>query len=250
MTQRKRLMSQKERVRGKKELEKSLRRPLASTNTLHTLSIGVEVTEWPLTASGLLYDRQWAVVDARGKALRQKDVSSLSFITPSLDLERGTLRVSAPQLGMEEDLLIPLSSTASEGYSSQDEEREREGGRMRVTVCGDPCESQKYGRKVAEWFSLCLGRPCTLVRNVAEKDLKEGEGRSFKGREKTKETQPAISECLRRGKSKIPIGFANESPLLLVSMESVQELTRRTLAPSCERVSTASQEIRLTAARL
>ncbi|KAJ1400724.1 hypothetical protein B484DRAFT_405949, partial [Ochromonadaceae sp. CCMP2298] len=47
---------------------------------------GMRVSAWPLCPSGLLYDRGWAVVDSRGRAVTQKSHPRLALVEPRIDL--------------------------------------------------------------------------------------------------------------------------------------------------------------------
>ena len=50
---------------------------------------GARVHAWPLCPTGLLYDRQWALVDADQRVLTQKRLPALARLSPWLDLEEG-----------------------------------------------------------------------------------------------------------------------------------------------------------------
>ena len=54
------------------------------------------MSQWPLSEKGLLYDREWLVLAENGVALNQKQDSQLCTISPCVDLEQGTLTLSAP----------------------------------------------------------------------------------------------------------------------------------------------------------
>jgi hypothetical protein len=67
---------------------------------------GMRVASWPLSESGLLYDRGWALVDSAGKAITQKAHPRLALVRPVINLRERVLVVQAP--GMKEDLAISL----------------------------------------------------------------------------------------------------------------------------------------------
>ena len=50
---------------------------------------GARVHAWPLCPTGLLYDRQWALVDADQRVMTQKRLPALARLSPWLDLEEG-----------------------------------------------------------------------------------------------------------------------------------------------------------------
>ena len=58
-----------------------------------------QVSQWPLSDKGLLYDREWLVLAENGVTLSQKQDPRLCTILPSIDLEGGTLTLSAPGEG-------------------------------------------------------------------------------------------------------------------------------------------------------
>jgi molybdenum cofactor sulfurtransferase len=66
---------------------------------------GQRVHGWPLGARGLLYDRDWTLVDNEGTALNQKRHSRMVMIQPQLDLSRRLLVIHAPDMT---PLTIPL----------------------------------------------------------------------------------------------------------------------------------------------
>jgi molybdenum cofactor sulfurtransferase len=71
----------------------------------------MRVDTWPVGPTGLQFDRAWALVDASGKALTQKQHPRLALVQPMISLRDRVLLVRAP--GMAEDLLIPLEDDGS-----------------------------------------------------------------------------------------------------------------------------------------
>ncbi|CAM9804083.1 unnamed protein product, partial [Phaeothamnion confervicola] len=119
--------------------------------------------QWPVGRVGLLHDREWAIADHTGRALRLKEAPMMCHIRPRVDLDAGIMTVTAP--GMD-DLLIPLN-WGGEGVSDGSG-----GGDKRactVRVCGVRCRGVLYGASASQWFSKYLGLPCSLVRAVAAK---------------------------------------------------------------------------------
>jgi molybdenum cofactor sulfurtransferase len=110
------------------------------------------VAEWPLCLpSGKpRYDREFAIVDTSGAALRLQTCSKLGLISPVIDLETETMRVSAPGC---QDLVVRLSDDLCHG------------GENVVRVCGNKCGGKVWGdAAVSEWFSSFLGIQCWLAR--------------------------------------------------------------------------------------
>lgn len=66
----------------------------------------VTVAHWPLGKCGLMWDREWALVDEHGKVLTQKKLPRLALIKPQIDLDRGVMQLSAP--GVEQPLVVLL----------------------------------------------------------------------------------------------------------------------------------------------
>lgn len=50
---------------------------------------GFAPNSWPLGANGLLYDREWALVDAEGAVLTQKKLPRLAAIRPIIRMDTG-----------------------------------------------------------------------------------------------------------------------------------------------------------------
>jgi len=126
---------------------------------------GFRVEAWPLTSTGLLFDREWMLTDTNGRSLTQKKVKKLAHVVPSIDLRNGVLRVHCDSVGC--DLELPLHADTEEEKQSLLRCRSR--GRNVVTCTSPP--------SVSDWFHEALGVHCTLVRRQADKQ--EGPGRSF-----------------------------------------------------------------------
>jgi len=56
----------------------------------------MQVCDWPVGASGLLYDRSWMVVNRHGVCLSQKREPRLCQILPGVHLSSGRLSLRAP----------------------------------------------------------------------------------------------------------------------------------------------------------
>lgn len=59
---------------------------------------GFSVKEWPLTSTGLKFDRQWMVINSSGVAVTQKNSKKMCLIRPIVDLETETLFLTYPGL--------------------------------------------------------------------------------------------------------------------------------------------------------
>jgi uncharacterized protein YcbX len=86
---------------------------------------GMRVAAWPISPSGLCFDRMWAVTDRHGKALTQKSYPQLALVRPEIDLESKTMLVRAA--GMEDVLRISLefpSASTDQYFPSEDDKKE------------------------------------------------------------------------------------------------------------------------------
>lgn len=154
---------------------------------------------WQMNTStgSLLYDREFALVDSSGAAMRLHTYPKMSQIAPSIDLERQVLVVSAPGL---KDLTISLTSEGRD--STENIDASKAAGHIRV--CGSrACASVWGSDEVTEWFSSFLGIQCWLVRHKSEKHR----------------ALDYHDEDVSRTKA-----FANDAALLLVSQNSIDHL--------------------------
>ncbi|KAJ7275540.1 pyridoxal phosphate-dependent transferase [Mycena haematopus] len=142
---------------------------------------------WQIIPTGLLYDREWMIVDASsGKTLSQKQYPRMTLVRPSVDLNRRKLVVCAPEMI---DLVLPLDISDTEA--------------MPANVCGDIVAVTSSGGAADEWFSTFLGVQCALHR------MSSGQSRHAH---------------FDRATSAVPILLSNESPFLLISRPSVDQV--------------------------
>jgi len=158
----------------------------------------MEVNRWEmnLNTGNLLYDREFALIDASGMALRLCRYPKMGSIRPQIDLKKKILSVSAPGrptlwINLDTDLHHPMSD---------------------IKVCGNKCDGKLWGSyAVSAWFSEYLGVRCWLARaniNAKSQPLKQS------GEE-------------LNSKSKSRVGFENEAPLLLLSTNSLDILNNQ-----------------------
>lgn len=115
---------------------------------------GVRALRWPVSRSGLLFDREWAVCDTRsGRALTQKQFPSLALCVPSIDWSSGMLQITAPNMA-------PLRLTIFESEPSA--------AHQHVRICREKCSAVSTSSQADEWFTRYLGTPCCLVRQAAD----------------------------------------------------------------------------------
>ncbi|KZS21851.1 Molybdenum cofactor sulfurase [Daphnia magna] len=110
---------------------------------------GFSPKTWPISKSGLLYDRHWVIVNDAGIALTQKREPKLCMIRPSIDLERNKLILQ--YYGTE----LSISMDINDHHTTLDGNH----GMNLRKICGkimhlDDCESA-----VNQWLSEVIGRP-------------------------------------------------------------------------------------------
>ncbi|KAG5623055.1 hypothetical protein H5410_008273 [Solanum commersonii] len=118
---------------------------------------GISVSQAPITSTGFRWDRQWLVVNSKGRAYTQRVEPKLALVEVALPTEAFSegwepnndsyLVIRAP--GMD-PLNIPLSnpSVVSDG----------------VSVWEWSGSALDEGAEAAMWFSTHLGKPSRLVR--------------------------------------------------------------------------------------
>ena len=152
---------------------------------------GIPYREARVRATGLEWDRQWMVVDAKGTFLSQRTHPRLARIVPEITPD--ALVLNAPDAPA---LRVPLTATGEE---------------VPVRVWKDSCAGVEQGAEAHAWVSRILGRPVRLVR-VAP-DMQRNANREFAG------TTPA------------PLGFPDGYPMLVCNEASLEDLNRRLPGP-------------------
>lgn len=192
---------------------------------------GMAVSAWPVGARGLLFDREWAIVDASsGAALSLKDTPQLCFLRPSVDLKRQTLTITFSDRdgNGEASFTMPLH-----GDGAAETTKSAGGGDPRdIRVCSGACKANEAGDAASEWISARLDRPCALVR-VSSNHLRKSTADQPKHKSKKKPTpresgpNPADSDPDSASSPKKPaIGFANQAQYLLISRQSITSLNK------------------------
>eukprot|EP01018_Ginkgo_biloba_P031481 Gb_30425 [translate_table: standard] len=166
---------------------------------------GFHVEAWPLSNTGLLYDREWLVMSASGEALSQKRVPLMCSIGTFIDRAQGKLFITSPNI--EEQLQIPLQEDAHSNHTKE------------VLLCSQRSHGRDHGAKVNEWFTKALGCPCTLIRRENNGVL-SCRGVQYENLRSSKERFAERNYCKE-------LSFVNEGQLLLVSRASVNDLNSR-----------------------
>ena len=144
-----------------------------------------------LAATGFEWDRQWMLVDAKGKFLSQRTHPRLACIVPEITADALVLRAE----GVPE-LRVPL---------------ETEGERLIVRVWDDACAGIEQGAAAHAWTSAVLGEPARLMR-VAP------------GMERSANVRFA-------GSTPAPLAFPDGYPLLVCNQSSLEDLNYRLAQP-------------------
>jgi len=153
-----------------------------------------------VSGAGLTYDRQWAVIDSKGKVITQKRKKMIGQIQAIVDIEQDTLRlishvIARPCGGRLEEISLRISQSGTP--------------RDHLWVNGRRWKDE--GDHAAEWLSRQVECSCRLVRIVGE----------------AHEKQSSTLQC--RADHAIP-SFANAGAgLLIVNTASVEALNTRLL---------------------
>ncbi|XP_023756038.1 molybdenum cofactor sulfurase isoform X2 [Lactuca sativa] len=182
--------------------------PLRSTESSHHLTSivvypikscsGFRVDTWPLSSTGLLYDREWLLKSMNGEVLTQKKVPEMYYINTKIDLKMGMLHVESSRC--KEKLSIELKSDT---FSVVEE----------INIHAQRYEVLGYDNKIDEWFSKAVGRPCYLLRSSSRRC-------NHFNRNKNKNMGTCRDVNTR-------LNFVNEAQILMVSEESVSDLNSR-----------------------
>nr|XP_030732417.1 molybdenum cofactor sulfurase isoform X4 [Globicephala melas] len=155
-----------------------------------------EVTRWPLGNQGLLYDRNWMVVNHNGVCLSQKQEPRLCLIQPFIDLQRRIMVIKAQ--GME-PIAVSLEENSKPAQICQSK------------VCADRVNTYDCGEKISSWLSTFFGRPYHLIRQSSDF---QRNARKKRGKDQSACTTATLS-------------LVNEAQYLLINRSSVLELQQQ-----------------------
>ncbi|WP_406208738.1 MOSC domain-containing protein [Streptomyces decoyicus] len=144
-----------------------------------------------LTPAGLPHDRSFLVVGPKGVFRSQRTDPRLAVVRPEVSADGARLTLSTP--GLE---TFHLDIDLGAGPSP----------RCDVEMFGDPYRAVDQGDRVAEWLSEALGATSRLVRAAPEHDR--------------------VTDGLTPGTS----GFADSSPVHVISLATFDDLNRRITA--------------------
>ncbi|KAJ5895103.1 hypothetical protein N7495_006794 [Penicillium taxi] len=188
-----------------------------------------EGKRWEVKREGLAWDREWCLIhQGTGVALSQKRYPRMALIRPSIDLDRGVLRITCGILTDSVSLEISLSWNETSLISTS----LRPTSNKKTTVCGDQVPLHAYTSPVVSaFFSDFLGVPCTLARFSLQSTTRFSRPRrtSRVWRNKFRKFimpgsyPPDLPPALRDTCQK-PLTLSNEMPILVVSRSSVNRL--------------------------
>ncbi|KAF2435040.1 PLP-dependent transferase [Tothia fuscella] len=185
---------------------------------------------WYIHQEGLAWDREWCLIrPGSGAALSQKRYPRMALIRPSIDLDKGILRVEfADATAGIDPINLPLSRNPSL-FTSKHDFTERN-----TRVCGDTITARTYpSPAITNFFTRALGVACQLVRFPANRCV--GSSRHTKAHlqpfQQRKGTYYMPGTFPNEGKLETlvlrPILFSNESPILLISRSSLNRLNEQ-----------------------
>lgn len=159
---------------------------------------GIPLSRSPLSAQGLAFDRRFMIVDKNNSFLTQRQYPGMCLLETSLFMSEPTLIIRRPD---QEILQIPIAQG--------DETLDREA--ISVRVWQSQIEALDCGKQAADFFSQYLGVPCRLVQVYVET-------------QRTIDPDYALSPDDR-------VGFADGFPVLVASLDSLDDLNGKMDAP-------------------
>jgi molybdenum cofactor sulfurtransferase len=184
---------------------------------------------WYVHKEGLAWDREWCLVrPGTGAALSQKRYPRMALIRPSIDFERGVLRVAFADSKVGIDAItVPLSVDPTPLSNSND-------FALKTTkVCGDTVAAQTYeSPAITAFFTQALGVACQLARfpahspsgvsRHAKAHLQTSQLRMSRNMPGTFPNEGQVDTTVQR-----PILLSNESPILTISRSSLNRLNEQ-----------------------
>ncbi|KAJ2556845.1 hypothetical protein EV175_001731 [Coemansia sp. RSA 1933] len=166
--------------------------------------------DWTITPFGLLFDRSFVIMRENSTApMQQKRYPNMALIRTNVDRKRSVLVLEYPGQHPLEVSLLPKHLTL-QGTESR--------------ICGDAMQiSRILSDEISSWLSSALSVSCYLAcdpRLLWPSARAECDELTDDASSGTVEFDSAV--CTRRGN----ISFANESQILLVTKESVQQVEK------------------------
>ena len=196
---------------------------------------------WQITREGLAWDREWCIVhQGTNTALSQKRYPRMALIRPSFDFARGTLRISTPD-GKSLEISLARDDDGFEATTTMQCGNRNSQPKL-SRVCGDTVTLQvSTSVAVSSFFSDFLGAPCTLARLPPRTSSRYSKTRHASRTPTMPGAFPTPPD------EKHTILLSNESPILLISRSSVNQLNREIQSASQSHI-TSSKVINIPAA--
>ena len=217
---------------------------------------------WPIRREGLAWDREWCLVHQGTYAtLSLKRFPRMALFRPILDMESACLRVqfagSGTQVGIPSEISVPL---ALERSLFRDHSTRTNGEQLACSVglCGDSIQPLVYAASdVHEFFSCHLRMPVYLARLPVGSTIAGGPPRLSKLQPRLPQpaSPPSPTEPMPGAfpvhqsppspppspspQPARPLLGSNESPILVVSASSLEQVNRAVVAASSEPVDAA-----------
>ncbi len=147
---------------------------------------GISVTSWPVTKTGLQYDRKWMLIDQDAQFLSQRKLPGMALIKTALTGNHLILSAS----GMED---LSLSLTPADGDI------------INSTIWRDQCDARSVSREADQWLSHFLNLDCRLV---------------YQPDEMIRQVDPQY------GRHSDNVAFSDGFPFLIISEDSLVSLNR------------------------
>lgn len=105
---------------------------------------GIHLNHWQVNRTGLMYDRQWMLIDREGQFLSQRHLPKMTLFR--IALTDTQLIVSAPN---QSDLILELKPILGDTVQCQ--------------IWKDTCTAHLISKQADAWFSQFLNTDCRLV---------------------------------------------------------------------------------------
>jgi uncharacterized protein YcbX len=181
---------------------------------------GISLREAELGARGLMFDREWVIVDTNNRFISQREIPRMSLIQTAIDQANGSLILRLPNTSDNNTTTatttVPSTSTIrnrgrSDGNNYQELsiplDQSEKFETIKVTVWSDSAQATMENTETNTALSKYLGQEVRLVR------MAPGYKRRVDGR-----YAPAKENI---------VGFADGFPLLIISEESLEDLNDR-----------------------
>ncbi len=178
---------------------------------------GISLSQAQFGARGLMYDREWLIVDKNNRFVSQREIAKMSLIQTEIDEEKGCLILRLP---LHTEAGTGAKTTAAAKAKSKDQnvdqnfevlsvplEQNKKAETIRVTVWSDNAKATVEEDNINAALSNFLQAELRLTR------MAPGHRRRVDGR-------------YAPGKDNI-VGFADAFPLLIIGEESLDDLNER-----------------------